>query len=88
MDPAKYYSYTLKQLDYIARSNMKGNEEKWRQTRNIEFAVYNSTIAPNGKSAFRMKKPSEVYRLPSDPENKVLTGKEAKSALAQLVKKK
>lgn len=41
---------------------------EWDKTRNIEFAVYNSTFAGmSGKKVFdKVRKPSDLYRLPID----------------------
>ena len=72
----------------MARRADRVDEEGWAQTRNIEFAIYNTSInSMNGKKNFRkVKKPSDLYKLPSDPEEKVVTGKAAGKLLDSLTK--
>ncbi len=44
---------------------------EWDKTRNIEFAVYNSTFAGmSGKKVFdKVRKPRDLYTLPTDYAN-------------------
>ena len=66
VDPIKYWKYTLKELDFISRSFEYRQSLEWERTRNIELANYSSTISMNGKQAFKLKKPSDLYELPTD----------------------
>ena len=88
IDPIKYWDYTLKQLDYMAKCREKYSEENWMRNRNVEFAIYNASInAMNGKQNFRrLKKPADLYKLPSDPKEKAITGKAAERELDKLLK--
>ena len=66
VDPLLYWKYTLKELDFIAKSFEHKNSLDWERTRNIELATYSSVITMNGKQAFKLKKPSDLYALPTD----------------------
>ena len=39
---------------------------EWERTRNIELANYASTVGINGKQAFKLKSPTDLYKLPTD----------------------
>ena len=57
--------------------------DNWVRARNIEFATYNASVNPmNGKQNFRkLKKPSDLYRLPTDEKEKPITGQAAQDLL-------
>ena len=89
VDPIKYWEYTLRQLDYIAKSVGHRETMRWARTRNIEFALYNTSInAMNGKQNFRkLRKPSDLYSLSIDKKEEPVTGKEAIKLLDSITKK-
>lgn len=65
--PEQWNSYTLHQLELLAKAHRTKEEQFWLGVRNIEFANYNTAFGFNGKKIFReIKKPKDLYELPSD----------------------
>ena len=48
---------------------------EWERTRNIELSSYASQVTMNGKKAFKLKKPSDLYELPTDIQRKQIAVK-------------
>ena len=68
MKPDEFWTGTLRELYLIAKFYENDQNSRWQRTRNIEFAQYNVQYnAMNGKKIFKnLKKPRDLYELPSD----------------------
>jgi hypothetical protein len=68
VDPNKFWKLTLRQIKLLMLSREKQIYMEWDKTRNIEFALYNTTFAGmSGKKVFdKLKKPRDLYSLPID----------------------
>ena len=87
MEPDTFWGNTPLENYLFAKSHAKNEELLMILTRNIEFSNYNTAYAGmNGKRVFKkIKRPSDLYKLPSDSVNELKVDKKAfESALDQL----
>lgn len=92
LDPEFFWNSTPKEVSLKCNYTQFQLEQFMRIGRNIEFATYNSVYNfMTGKKTFKkIKKPSDIYKLPSDSSNeKPLSPDQANKALLEsgLVKK-
>lgn len=82
----------MRENTLLAKNVGHNKENELISQRNLEFAIYNTTFAGiNGEKVYRkIKKPEDLYRLPSDKVEKPLSGEAANAALlaSGLVKNK
>lgn len=89
IDPDKYWRLTFREISLIGDSFEHKELQHWYRARNIEFANYSSQINMNGKKAFKMNKPSDLYLLGAEKDNKtILKGDAANDYLQKLFSNK
>lgn len=73
--PEKYWSYTLRENTLLATAFQNRDESSWMKFRNVEYAIYNTSFSMNGKKIFKsIKKPQDLYSLPSEERKKNSAG--------------
>ena len=60
---------------------------EWERTRNLEFSIYSSTVNFDGKQVFKVKKPIDMYSLPTDKRSKIKPAKIDKGRQKQSVER-
>ena len=68
MRPDDFWSYTMRELYLTCSAFQLHQHFEWERTRNVEFANYNVQYNfTTGKKVFKsIKKPSDLYELPTD----------------------
>ena len=66
----------------------KRQSREWERTRNLEFTLYNvQHNAMSGKKLFKnLKRPKDLYRLPTDYTTVIKIDKERQAAAVERVK--
>ncbi len=85
IEPDKFWKYTLRESGLLAKAFRENNTAQWEHTRQIEFALRDSTVLlPMGAKKIvkvfdTLKAPTDLYRLPADeriPKKEIVIDKE------------
>ena len=88
MLPDTFWKNSMKENTLLAEYHTSKDEDNWIRSRNVEFAIYNTTFAGmSGARVFKkIKEPQDLYKLPSDKPKEVMEGKRAEDYMKTLVK--